>query len=87
MKLYINELLLQLFPCFLSKQVKNLIDVTYAHLHLLTNVIWKPTCAPIQEKNHTNVNYVPSAAVIEVTCPIIGGANIKWYQLKVLGLP
>lgn len=74
-------------PIFLFKQVRNLIDVTYVHLHLLTSVIWKPTCVPIQEKNHTNVNYVPSAAVIEVTYPIIEGASIKWYQLKVLGLP
>lgn len=71
--------------CF--KQVRNLIDVTYVHLHLLMSAIWKPICVPIQEKNHTNVNYVPSAAVIEATCPIIEGASIKWYQLKVLGLP
>lgn len=87
MKLFINELLLQFLPIFLFKQVRNLIDVTYVHLHLLMSVIWKPICVPIQEKNHINVNCVPSAAVIEVTCRIIEGASIKWYQLKVLGLP
>lgn len=70
-----------------STQVRNLIDVTYVHLHLLMSVIWKPICVPTREKNHTNVNYVPSAAVIEVTCPIIEGASIKWYRSKVLGLP
>nr|BAE91667.1 unnamed protein product [Macaca fascicularis] len=70
-----------------STQVKNLIDVIFVHLHLLMSVIWKPICVPILEKNHTNANYVPSAAVIEVTCPITEGASIKWYQLKVLGLP
>lgn len=74
-------------PIFPFKQVRNLIDVTCVHLHLPMSVIWKPTCVPIQEKNHTNVNCVPSAAVTEATCPIIEGASIKWYQLKVLGLP
>lgn len=86
MNLFVNELLLQ-FPILLFKQVRNLTDVTYVHLHLLMSVIWKPTCVPTRERNHTNVNCVPSAAVIEVTCPIIEGASIKWYRLKVLGLP
>lgn len=76
-----------LSPIFLFKQVRNLIGVTYVHLHLLMSAIWKPTCVPIQERNHTNVSYVPSAAAIEATCPIIGGASTRWYQLKVLGLP
>lgn len=79
------------FSCNLShfslKQVRNLTGVIYAHLHLLMSAIWKPTCVLILGKNHTNVNCVPSAAVTEVTCPTIEGANIKWYQLKVPGLP
>lgn len=74
-------------PTFLFKQVRNLIDVTYVHLRLLMSVIWKPTCVPTQERNHTSVNCVPSAAVIEVTYPTIEGASIKWYPLKALGLP
>lgn len=70
-----------------STQVKSLIDVTYAPLPLLTSATWKHTCVPTRERNHINVNCVPSAAAIEATCPIIDGASIRWYQLKVPGLP
>lgn len=44
-------------------------------------------CIPILEINRTNVNRAPSTVVIAVTCPIIEGTDIKWYQLKVPGLP
>lgn len=33
------------------------------------------------------IEHIRIHTVIEATCPIIEGASIKWYQLKVLGLP